>query len=178
MVTAAVRRRRRRGRESAAAAWEGGGGFHVAVILPSGGSHSASHGTTMTFDGDGRATAGGRVRRRRWCDGGRRTGAAGRQREGAAWLHAPCSLPATVESQSIKEHRSVREVFRTGHVVGNVLKEANVALKFITKNSYKEFVSHNSFCLGTSVVLGNLYIVNLCGLEFLYSAFKQRETVQ
>jgi len=63
-----------------------GGAFALLAISP-------RHGTTMTFDGDGRATAGGRVRRRRWC-GGRcgGAGAAGRQREGAAWLHAPFLL--------------------------------------------------------------------------------------
>ena len=106
-----------------------------------------------------------------WCGGG--GGSSGRG--GRAARTPQSSAPSAIVSAEIMECKRTPPNRR---VVGNVLKEPNVALKFITKNSYKEFVSHNIFCLGTFVVLGNLYIVNLCGLEFLYSAFKQRETVQ
>ena len=37
------------------------GGFHVAEVLPSGGSHSASHGLAMTIDGTGDGTGDGRA---------------------------------------------------------------------------------------------------------------------
>ena len=80
-------------------------GFHVAEILPSGGSHSASHGLAMTIDGTGDGTAGdgtgdGRadgvgVRERRIGVGG---GAAG-------CVHSPWARPALRCSSAINSAR-------------------------------------------------------------------------